>query len=406
MKKANSQVYAYRWVVLGVLSILSLVIEIHWVNFAAIAREARLYYGVTALQIDFFSLIYMIVFLVMCIPASFIIDKYGIRIGTGIGAVLIVIFALMKGIFSDNYLLVCVAQTGLAIAQPFLTNAGTKVANHWFPMTERATAVGIASMSMFLGIMVALIATPLMLTQNAAGASQLDSMLMTYGIISAVSAILLLVLMKERPPTAPEIGEDEERYTPFKGISTVFKTRDMVIVLVVVFIALGTFNAITTCIDQISQLKSLNIEQAGMLGGVMLIAGLAGAIVLPILSDRLQKRKIFLLLGMIGMAPGLAGIIFASDYILLLGFSSLLGFFLLGAAPVLFQYSAEITFPAPESTVQGLIQYVGQISGVLFVYAMNQLSVTGVMYFFLALSIISIVLFSMIKESPRILISN
>lgn len=402
----QAHVYGYRWVVLAVFSILNIIVQMHWLNFAAIAREARIYYGVASLEIDFLALIFMIVFLVFCIPASYIIDTYGIRIGTGISAVFIGVFAMLKGLFPTSYTMICIAQIGLALAQPLLINSATKLANQWFPVSERATAVGITSMAQFLGMVVAMIATPFLLVKKVTAGYRLDNMLMIYGILSLVFSILLIVFMKEKPETPPVLGENEERFTIFKGIENVFKTKDMLIVLTVVFFALGVFNAITTCIDQISELKGLNIEQTGVIGGIMLIAGILGAIILPILSDKMLKRKMFMQIGMIGMCPGLIGFTFLENYTLLLVFSVILGFFMLGCAPVLFQYAAEVSLPSPESTVQGLILLVGQVSGILFVFGMNEFKIAEFMYFFVVLSFINILLFTLIRESPMLLLEQ
>ena len=128
MTKNQIQVYPYRWVVLFVFALICAIIQIQWLTFASVAREARLFYNVSALQIDFLSLIFMIIFLLVCIPASYIIDRFGIRVGLGIGAVLTGIFGLMKGFYPSDYTLVVIAQTGLAVAQPFIINAATKVA--------------------------------------------------------------------------------------------------------------------------------------------------------------------------------------------------------------------------------------------------------------------------------------
>jgi MFS family permease len=140
-----TQASAYRWVVLFVFSIINAVMQIQWLTFAPIAREARIVYDVTALQIDFLSMIFMVMFILICIPASYVIDTFGIRIGVGFGAILIGIFGLLKGLCAHNYTIVVISQTGLAIAQPFILNAATKVAGRWFPIQERATAVGIAN---------------------------------------------------------------------------------------------------------------------------------------------------------------------------------------------------------------------------------------------------------------------
>jgi len=204
MNEKGIKIYGYRWIVLAVFSIINAVIQMQWLTFAPVAREARQFYQVSALQIDLLSMIFMGVFLIACIPASFIIDKYGIRIGVGIGAVLTGLFGLLKGVFAANYTFVIVAQIGLAVGQPFIINAATKVASNWFPISERATAVGIATLAQFLGIIGVMIATPMLITQATDGVYQLSGMLMTYGIISVVGAILFLVFMREKPPHPPD----------------------------------------------------------------------------------------------------------------------------------------------------------------------------------------------------------
>jgi len=47
-----------------------------------------------------------------------------------------------------------------------------------------------------------------------------------------------------------------------------------------------------------------------------------------------------------------------------------LGFFLMSLAPVGYQYGAEITFPSPEGTSNGLLNLAGQLS-VVFIFSME-----------------------------------
>jgi MFS family permease len=393
---------SYRWIVLAVFVVITAAIEIQWLTFAPIARQARDFYGVSALQIDLLSLLFMAVFVLMALPASFILDNYGLRIGVGIGAVLTGIFGLVKGFFGDSYMLVVFAQIMLAIGQPFILNAATKVAGMWFPLRERATAVGIATLAQFLGIIIVMIATPMMVNPTADGVYNIPRMLQTYGIISAIGAALLLLLMRDKPKVRVEA--DDEKLLAMDGFKSLIKQRDMKLVLVMFFFGLGIFNAVSTVIDQICQEKGLDVDQTGLVGGMMLIAGIVGALVLPPLSDKLRKRKIFVVLAMAGMTPGLIGLTFFSDYTTLLISSFILGFFLLGAgAPVGFQYAAEITHPAPESTSQGLLLFVGQISGILFILAMNTFGMIASMIVFVGMSFIVVVLSLLLKESKIIL---
>ncbi len=404
MEKKNTGVYGYRWVVLLVFALISAVIQIQWLTFAPIAREARLFYDVSALAIDFLSLIFMGVFIIVCIPASWIIDKFGIRIGLGTGAVLTGIFGLMKGIFPHDYTLVVIAQIGLAVAQPFILNAATKVAVQWFPLRERAIAVGLATLAQFLGIIIVMIFTPLMIETNAAGVIDLSGMLMTYGLISVAGAVILLAFLREKPLAPPEIMESQERLSVSQSFGHILGQPDMKYLFPLFFIGLGMFNAISTCIDQICQAKGLTIEQTGLIGGIMLVAGIIGALVLPQFSDRYQKRRAFIILAMVGMTPGLAGLAFSNNYPLLLLSSFVLGFFLLGAgAPVGFQYCAEVTCPAPESISQGLLLFTGQVSGILFILFMNLGGIGTAMLVFLILALINIGLSLALKESKMIL---
>jgi FLVCR family MFS transporter 7 len=390
-------------VVLSAYAVITAIIEIQWLTFAPIAREARSIYQVSAMGIDLLSMIFMLVYLVVCIPASYVIDTWGIRRGIGAGAVLTGLFGMLKALFPNDYTLVVTAQIGLAVAQPFILNAATKVASQWFPLTERALAVGIATLSQFVGIIIVMVATPLMLTRTPDGGYDLSNMLMTYGVISLVGTVLLLGLLKEKPPTPPH-AEQEVLLGVFKGLGHIMRQRDMRYVLPMFFFGLGTFNAVSTCIDQICQLKGLTMDQTGHVGGIMLLAGLVGALILPLLSDKLRKRKAFIVLAMALSAPGLVGLTFADNYLLLLAASFVMGFFLLGAgAPVGFQYSAEVTRPAPESTSQGLLLLLGQLSGILFILGMNVMGMAAAMRIFIWLAAANIILSLWLNESKMIM---
>ena len=59
MNETKTAASGYRWVVLLVFSIINAVMQVQWLTFAPVAREARLVYGVTALQIDLLSMIFM-----------------------------------------------------------------------------------------------------------------------------------------------------------------------------------------------------------------------------------------------------------------------------------------------------------------------------------------------------------
>jgi MFS family permease len=178
--------------------------------------------------------------------------------------------------------------------------------------------------------------------------------------------------------------------------------------MVIFFIGLGVFNAATTWIEDILRPRGFSITQAGITGGLMVLGGIVGALVLPMLSDRAGKRIPFIVLALAGATLGLAGITFVTAYWLLLISAFALGFFLLAAGPIGFQYGAEVAYPAPEGTTNGLLLLMGQISGIVFIFGMDALkspatgSMTLSMVILIGLMILGSLLSTRLRESAML----
>lgn len=397
MNKTEIKVYPYRWIILSIYFLITVVIQIHWLTFASVSGAAQQFYHTSALRIDFFSMLYMIVYILLSIPASFIIDTWGLKNGLILGAILTGIFGALKAWGGNSLFWITIAQTGLAVAQPFILNSVTKIGAKWFPVHERATAVGIGTLAQYTGIIIALAVTPLLISEIENGISGFREMLWIYGAFSMAAALLTILFMREEPPTPPAAEEFSERTGSIPGMVEIFKNRDMKLLLLLFFIGLGIFNAVSTCIDQICH--NLTMNETGMAGGIMLLGGVLGAIILPTWSDKVRKRKPFILISMIFMFPGLLGLTIFHQFVPMLISAFIFGFFIMGAGPVGFQYGAEKSFPAPESTSQGIILLAGQISGIIFVFGVNKTGVIFAMTAFLVLTAFNIFVSWRLKES-------
>jgi cyanate permease len=315
---------------------------------------------------------FMVVYIFVSIPASWVIDTYGFRVGVGVGAVLTGGFGLMRGLMAADYTAVLIAQVGVAVGQPFILNAITKVAARWFPLEERATASGMGSLAMYLGQVMALALTPFLVLKAGIGPT-----LVVFGVVAAACAVLFLAFARERPPTSASPDGKEERSLVFDGLRSALHQRDFLLVLAIFFIGLGVFNGVTTWIEDILRPRGFSITQAGITGALMIASGIVGALVLPSLSDRYRKRVPFIVLALALSVAGLAGLTFATRYPILLAGAGLMGFALLSAGPIGFQYGAEVSYPAPEGTTNGLLLLAGQISGIVFILAMDQFKSPG-----------------------------
>jgi len=420
MSDNEYKVYPYRWVILAVFMLISFVIQLQWLAHAAVERPAEVFYQGqfnpdSFFNIDFLAMLYMLVYIVVSIPASYFIDRYGIRAAVGLGAAIAGISGLLKGFYADNFQVIVWAQEGLAIAQPLVLNAVTAVSVRWFPLRERGLAAGFAILAQYLGIVFAMLVTPVFIgtipNQPNYG-SGFPHMLMVYGWLTFGAAVLTLLLIREKPPTPPA-ADDLVRHSFFKGFKHILKQRDMVLTLLVFLVGLGIFNAISSMTDSIS--ANLGVQDSdGLIGGMMLIGGIFGAIIIPILSDKYRMRKRFLVICTLGALPGVAGLSLTGYFIhdtalvyqIALVSSFILGFFIMSAGPVGFQYAAEVSFPAPESISQGLLLWVGQISGLLFVAGMsikNKGYLNDWMILFCLLMPLVVALVMMTNESPMII---
>ncbi len=138
----------------------------------------------------------------------------------------------------------------------------------------------------------------------------------------------------------------------------------------------------------------------------MIAGGLVGAIVLPALSDKQQKRQRFLMIAIVGAIPGILGLTFATSGILLNISVIVMGFFLVSAMPIGMQYAVEITHPTPEGTSNGLIQLAGQ-GAVIFVYIMEAMksdngSFTPSLLLALGLLVVSALLITQMKDAEKV----
>jgi MFS family permease len=397
MKENTYKVYGYRWIVLAVFMFINLTIQTLWIGYAPITGSAASFYGVSDLRIGLLAMSFMLVYIPLSIPVSWVIDTYGFRKAVSIGALIMGVFGIVRGLAGDNYSLVLWSTIAIAVAQPFLLNAWTKMPANWFSLEQRATAVGLVTLSSLIGTALGLILTPVLIERISIPAVQL-----IYGGFAAFSALLFLILAREKPPTPPCPPGMEARALMLAGLKHALRVKPFWLYLAVTFIGLGIFNGITTWVENIIRPRGFTPTDAGTLGALMLVGGLLGAVLIPPISDRQHKRQRYLLLG-IGLAiPGLIGLTFAQSTWLLLVSAFSLGFFLVSANPVGMQYAAEITYPTPEGTSNGLIQLFGQAS-VVFVFIMEALkrsdgSFTPSLLLATALMVVALVLITQMKD--------
>jgi MFS family permease len=348
------KVYGYRWVVLLVFMFIQLIMQTFWICYAPITKVAAEAYGVTDMEIGLLAMLFMYIYIPLAIPASWAIDTWGFKKALGLGAIMMGVFGLLRGLFTQDYTMALIMTIGLAAAQPLFLNSGTKMVANWFPLGERATIIGLAGISQLLGIVIGQIATPFMVQAWGLGGA-----MFFYGIVGVVSALLFLLFAREKPPTPAGY---EERVLMLEGLKHIVRLRDFYLLAFIVFVINAIFNGVSTWVEVIVRPKGMDIDQAGLIGGLLMIGGIVGLIVVPVISDKLRKRKPIIVIGALLAIPFVALTAFADSFGWLALVIFFQGFFILGLSPVALQYATELCYPAPEGTSMGMFYLAGQIS--------------------------------------------
>ena len=113
------EVYRYRWTILLLFMFVALMTQVNWITFAPIMNELAEDYDVSTDAILLLTVSYMIVYIIMNFPATWAIDKYGLKWGTGFGVILTGVFGMGRAFAGSNYSLLLFMQVMTAIGQPF-----------------------------------------------------------------------------------------------------------------------------------------------------------------------------------------------------------------------------------------------------------------------------------------------
>jgi predicted MFS family arabinose efflux permease len=251
-------------------------------------------------------------------------------------------------------------QLVIALGQPLVLNSITKVAARYFPPPQRATAISIGTAALFVGILAAvLMAGPLF---DAGG---LRLLLAVQAVPAVIATVLLLVALC----TPPAFLDD-----PSVSVSLRWLARDrfMWILAVLVFIGMGTYNAVATWLQPILAHFGEG-EAAGNLVAVMTFAGIIGAAVLPTAIARRDRRRELLLAALVMSVVTFIALTLNDNVIWLGAWLFADGFLLLASLPVVLDWSDVHAGPERQGGAVGFLMMAGNLGGLLLVLLIQAL---------------------------------
>jgi MFS family permease len=363
------KVYKYRWVILAVYMYVAALTQLYWLNFASIDTFIEEHLGIAASSIQWLTVVFPLVQVLLTLPAGLIIDRKGFKYGVGIGVLFTGVFAMLRLVNPGSFAILLISQIGISIGQPFVLNGVTKLAVTWFPQKEEATAIGLGSLALFVGMMVALGATPVLVESL-----NFQTMLWVYGAIGLLGIVLFYALVKSTPET-PAREMEEQVEIGWKGIGHILKIRDFVILGFIALIGIGVFNGLTSWLQKIlAELHNIALSDFATIGAVLIFSGIIGCIIIPVISDKIMRRKPFLIAASVMGTLGVVAFMISKSYSLNIINSVVLGFFMISALPIMLTMSAEITGARYAGISVGWLQLLGNAAAVIIVPVMELLN--------------------------------
>ncbi|KAF3838813.1 hypothetical protein F7725_010581 [Dissostichus mawsoni] len=329
-KLLSFKVYKRRWFVLLVLCLLNCSNATLWLSFAPVADQSARYLQVGLEQVNWLSIIYMIVAIPLSFATSWMLDVLGLRITLILGAWLNMFGALVRflgtGISTDpaaRFPLVMFGQTLAAIAQPLVIFTPAKMAALWFPDNQRATANTIGSM---------------------------------------------VGLRSSSPPTPPSASAESSGSEPFvQGIKLLLKNRAYLVLMLCFGSGIAAFTCFSTLLEQILCVQGYSNEFAGVCGALFIVFGIVGAGALGLIVDKTKKfieaTKINLSLSAVACIAFSVVSLMPQQKVAVAVVCSLFGFFGFSIYPVAMELAVECTYPVGEATSSGLIFVSGADAG-------------------------------------------
>ncbi|KAG2457414.1 FLVC2 protein, partial [Polypterus senegalus] len=345
------QLYKRRWAIVFLFSAYSLCNAFQWIQYGIINNIFMKFYSVESFTIDWMSMIYMLTYVPLIFPVTWLLDKKGLRVIALVGSALNCAGAWIKtaSVRPDLFPVTFCGQFVCATAQVFILGMPSRIASVWFGAHEVSTACSIGVFGNQLGVALGFLIPPVLVPNE----EDMDKLarhisVMFYGTaaIATLLFILVIIVFQEKPKVPPSHAQAaieairENKYSYLQSILRLIKNRPFILLIITYGINTGSYYAVSTLLNKmvIAQYPDEEVN-AGRIGLTIVVSGMAGSLICGICLDKTKMYK----------------------------------FFMTGYLPIGFEFAVELTYPESEGTSSGLLNVSAQIFGILFTIVQGQL---------------------------------
>ncbi|KAJ9601192.1 hypothetical protein L9F63_000660 [Diploptera punctata] len=376
--------YKRRWLMLLLFFLCSTSNSMHWLQYSIIANIMMRYYDVSSLAINWTSIIYEACYMPFVFPASWLLQHKGLRITLISGAAMMTVGSWIKALFAsaEHFFAAFIGQAVVGTAQIFILGLPARLAAVWFPARQVSTACSLGVFGNQVGVALSFLIPPI-IVHNHDSLDDIGEDLSKLNYILAagptIMLILVLIFFEKEPPTPAQLSEADKKQveqTYLQSVKSLLTNKNFVLLFVSYGIIVGVYYAVSTLLNQMVLLHFPGAEQdAGRIGLCMVLAGVLGLMTSGVILDKTHKFKESTLI--VYLVSLVAVLVFAFSFSTgMIWFTyfaaACMGFFMIGFLTIGYEFAAELTYPIPEGTSSGILNFSGEVFGILLTLAEGQ----------------------------------
>ncbi len=323
-----------------------------WLSYAAITTTTARHYGVSDGAVGWLAEIFPLLYVVLAIPAGTLLDRH-FRAALGGAAGLLALGAIVR-LAGGAFAWAIVGQVMIAVAQPVILSAVTRLAGEYLPPDQRADGIALGSAGNLVGMLLALLLGPLL-----AGNGHLERMLVVEAALSVLSAAALVAALRR-----PGRRADERTAIAGSAARMLWAAPEIRTLSGLVFLGFGIFVAIATWLQTLLHPAGVSDTAAGAVLVAMVIAGIVGCAALaPRVSERRDERRYMIVAVVVTLTGCLACGVTRSLGVQAVALVAV-GMLLLSALPIVLTACERLAGPLA-ATAGALVWLAGNLGGLV-----------------------------------------
>src|SRR5271155_4168653 len=140
-RRRNDTTNTSGWRVIIAYALVCAATQVLWLSYAAITTETARRYGVSVGAVGWLAEIFPLLYVVLAIPAGIVLDRW-FRSSLALGGGLVALGGLVR-LGGETFAWAMAGQVLVAVAQPIVLSAVSKIAGEYLPADQRATGIAI-----------------------------------------------------------------------------------------------------------------------------------------------------------------------------------------------------------------------------------------------------------------------